>query len=505
MKYFASAMVASVISARGTSGGINQGYANPSLGATHGYGYNVGNTYKAGDSHGHYMGHQNGQTSGGYPVPSTGAAYTANDAHDHVYGYDSVQPLTDDDWSEVSTDQVTLRAAIITAIGEAQTAREEKIEEVLLRRKERLSDIHEDNLLKIEAPFDLQLDLLEEEREDIEDAKEHALEDQSDAYSDLQERMTDYQNDREEALYRETDRVIRALERAVDDYKPVEEVLYAMRLDWLQGVYIAGTTAYFDSDVYDLSVFDTEFDIFTFDIGAGKGHGHRTGTMGPGNDREQGFVIGRGGTGDISELNAEPQPIGGKRGRYDRQTQSGHGRPGRPSDYAIGLKAGQREGAYNYDQAADLQVEQSYSKKSSYRKPSYKKPSYKKPSYKKPSYKKPSYKKPAPKYEAPKYEEPKYEAPKYEEPKYEEPKYEKPKYEKPAYKKPSYKKPSYKRPSYKKPSYKPSYKKSSYRKPSYRRPKQSYQKTRQISKRTAYDDYAPIPRGRYYGGYGGAY
>jgi len=46
----------------------------------------------------------------------------------------------------------------------------------------------------------------------------------------------------------------------------------------------------------------------------------------------------------------------------------------------------------------------------------------------------------------------------------------------------------------------------SYRKPtkSYKsrtmttRPRNPVQKTRQISKRTAYDDYAPMPRGRYY-------
>ena len=286
--------------------------------------------------------------------------------------------------------------------------------------------------------------------------------------------MDTYQADREEALFRELDRVTRALERAVDDYKPVEEVLYAMRLDWLQGVYVAGQTAYFDEDIYDLSVFDTEFDIFTFDIGHGKGHGHRTGTHGPGNDREQGFVVGRGGTGDISELNAEPVPIGGKRGRYDRATQSGHGAPGRPSDYEIGLKAGQKEGAYRYDQAADLHVKQSK------RRPRR-----------------------APKKAAPAYEEPKAEA--YEEPKaetYEEP--AKPVYKKPAMKRPSYRRQSYrptKKTTYRKPVYKrSSYRRpSSYRKPTYRRPVQKYQRTRQISKRTAYDDYAPISRGGYYG------
>ena len=429
MKFFASAMLASAVSARGASGGINQGYANKSLGASHGYGYNIGNGYGIGDSHGQYMAHQNGRTGGKYPNPSTGASFDAMDAHDHVFGYDSVQPFDDSDWDTAqATTQTTIKDAITGAIATAQADRESYIEEVLQRRKDRLSDIHEDNLLKIEAPFDLQLDLLEEERSDIEAAQAHALTDAQEAYDDLLDRMQDYQDDREEALFRELDRVIRALERAVDDSKPVDEVLYAMRLDWLQGVYVSGSTAYYDDEIYDLSVFDTEFDMFTFDIGHGKGHGHRTGTHGPGNDREQGFVVGSGGSGDISQLNAEPVPIGGKRGRYDRATQSGNGAANRPSNYELGLKAGDKEGAYRYNQAADLGVQQRKRRAPKRR--------------------------PAPKRAAPAYEKP-------AEPAYEEPKAE-PAYEEPA--KPVYKKPAMKRPSYKRQSYRPT-KKTTYRKP----------------------------------------
>jgi len=51
-------------------------------------------------------------------------------------------------------------------------------------------------LFKIEAPFDLQLDLLEEEKEDIEDAKAYAQDDALDAFDDLKERMDDYLADR---------------------------------------------------------------------------------------------------------------------------------------------------------------------------------------------------------------------------------------------------------------------------------------------------------------------
>jgi len=49
MKTFATALLASAAAARGGSGGINQGYGNLSLGASHGYGYNIGNDYTHGD------------------------------------------------------------------------------------------------------------------------------------------------------------------------------------------------------------------------------------------------------------------------------------------------------------------------------------------------------------------------------------------------------------------------------------------------------------------------
>ncbi len=103
-----------------------------------------------------------------------------------------------------------------------------------------------------------------------------------------------------------------------------------------------------------MTVFDNEFDIFTYDIGRGKGHGHRDSSEQPGNDRGQGFVVGRGASGDISNLNGRPVPSDGKRGRYDRATQSGEGK--KMSNYALGLRAGQSEGAYNYNQAADMKL-----------------------------------------------------------------------------------------------------------------------------------------------------
>ena len=151
MKYFAASMIASAISARGSSGGINQGYANSSTGGQHGYGYNMGNDYISGDSHGQVLGHQDGT---GYGQPVTGQAYTANNVHDHIYGYDSVKPMSDSDWLAAVANQATLRGNIATAITAASDARVTFINGVLARRKIRLEDIHQDNILKIEAPFD---------------------------------------------------------------------------------------------------------------------------------------------------------------------------------------------------------------------------------------------------------------------------------------------------------------------------------------------------------------
>lgn len=312
MKYFAPALIASATYARGTSGGILQGNNNPSLGATHGYGYNIGNDYFHGDSHGHNMGHQNAYEDN----TLSGASYVNDNVNLHIWGYDSVEV----DPTFVEPDAIAAVTAIKAEILLATTARTAYIEGVLEKRRLRLSDIHEDNLLKIEAPFDFQLDMLEEEVEDVTKAKTHATQDLTDAYDDLLERMQTYLADRIDALNREKEKVDRIIERAVEDGKPLDDVVDGLRLDWLQGVYVMGDTAFFDDAAYDLHVFDSEFDIFTFDIGVGKGHGHRTSVQGPGNSREQGFVQGRGGRGDINELNGEPVPVDGVRGRYDRVT-----------------------------------------------------------------------------------------------------------------------------------------------------------------------------------------
>ena len=183
MKYFSAALLASAVSARGGSGGPVQGNPNASVGGQHGYGYNVGNSYLHGDSHGHNFSHQNGYAGTGYDAPKTGDSYTNNNVHEHVYGYDTVKEVAADEWDEESREAHSL--LIIAAVEAAHAARVLEIQAILQRRTERLSDIHEDNILKIEAPFEYQLDMLEEELEDVATALASALGDEAEAFTDL--------------------------------------------------------------------------------------------------------------------------------------------------------------------------------------------------------------------------------------------------------------------------------------------------------------------------------
>jgi len=142
------------------------------------------------------------------------------------------------------------------------------------RRLARLTEINNDNKFKLEQPFEYQVTLLGKEIADITTAKNYAISDANAAYNDLIARMTEYRNDVKIGLNNETDKVLRAIERGFTDHKKMEDVLEGMRIDFLQGVYLSGNVYHFDDDVYDLSVFDTIFDDFEYEIGHGTGHGH---------------------------------------------------------------------------------------------------------------------------------------------------------------------------------------------------------------------------------------
>ena len=170
-------------------------HTNQSLSGSFGYGYNVGNSYLHGDSHGHNMGHQN--VAGlGEQVPIAGFAYTADQATDHVFGYDTVQPLDEADWTAylntVGSTQATdalkandVKVAIDAAITAANASRIAAIDDVLERRKNRLSEIHADHIFKVIAPFDLQIDLLDEEIADVTAAQTLATAHADDYFADL--------------------------------------------------------------------------------------------------------------------------------------------------------------------------------------------------------------------------------------------------------------------------------------------------------------------------------
>jgi len=92
MKYFAASLLFASLNARDTYG-INQGAPNSSLGGQNGYGYNVGNGYKHGDSHGHYMGNNKVEAYG------EGDDYKSKeDSLLHIVGYDMIASLDTDSW-----------------------------------------------------------------------------------------------------------------------------------------------------------------------------------------------------------------------------------------------------------------------------------------------------------------------------------------------------------------------------------------------------------------------
>jgi hypothetical protein len=188
MRTFATALLATAVTARGNQGGIRQGYGG-GVGAGHGYGYNMGNSYTHGDSHGQGLEHQLGY--GSTQMGFGGAAdvsnqYTVPDAHDHFTGYDSVKSfdIGDAAWTTFTTGATatTFVDLIKTTIATVDTERRNYIQSVLDLRRDRLEEIHDDNLLKVEAPFDLQIDLLVEEQEDITQAQGYAVADATDAW-----------------------------------------------------------------------------------------------------------------------------------------------------------------------------------------------------------------------------------------------------------------------------------------------------------------------------------
>jgi len=163
------------------------------------------------------------------------------DSHSHIIGYDSIEPIETAVWETMTgyftgtgvegfngglslsgnihdtlyyLDPATGAVDVNCLVYKLNDSRASYIDERMIEKEMRLSDIHDDNLVKIQAPFTLQLDLLEEEKEDLNQAKGYAINDAETAFQDLFNRMERFLFDRQDALMIEADRVFAVIERA---------------------------------------------------------------------------------------------------------------------------------------------------------------------------------------------------------------------------------------------------------------------------------------------------
>jgi len=178
MKSFTSLLLASAVSA--------------SYG---GYGMNNDGNLAPGGTTGHYG---NDYGHGGHD----------NHSHqDHIYGYDSIAADYDID----ETFNSDLRDALIAAIDLAEADRLSYLMEVHMRREVRLGQVKMMNEGKIRAPFNYQIELLNEEQADIRTASNEALKDTNDAFDDMIFRLEQLETDIIDEQENETAVLIRTI------------------------------------------------------------------------------------------------------------------------------------------------------------------------------------------------------------------------------------------------------------------------------------------------------
>jgi hypothetical protein len=172
------------------------------------------------------------------------------------------------------------------------------------KRKQRLDEIQADNILKLQAPFDYQTRLLQDEENDILLARTNAIRDANDAYDDLVFRLESFAEDIKNALDEDVMLINDALNRALVDQKQICKVLNSMRIDWLRTINCATTDTLTgigldeagilsvteNSTLRNFSEYITLFDDFHYDIGHGKGLGEGSVDFAPVTD---GFRNGR--------------------------------------------------------------------------------------------------------------------------------------------------------------------------------------------------------------------
>jgi hypothetical protein len=229
---------------------------------------------------------------------------------DHTYGYDSV-PV---DFDIVEASNAAISILIKDKVAMANDERLDYLLKIFNKRKQRLSEIHADNLTKLAAPFQYQTRLLQDEENDILRARNNAVRDSNDAYDDLIFRLESFAEDINFGFDDELAYLNNALQRAVIDHKQVCQVLLAFRLDWVDSINCdpswigigaaPATPAQVLAPVYDWKEYNNIFSDFHYDIGHGKGLGEGSINSAPVTD---GFRSGN--------LAAAP--------RGDRQTQIG--------------------------------------------------------------------------------------------------------------------------------------------------------------------------------------
>lgn len=163
---------------------------------------------------------------------------------------------------------------MITEIRNANTKRVDYINSIKAKRERRLLEIKDDNVSKLKAPFDYQLRLLEEEKNDILQARSNAIRDSNDAFTDLESRLGELQSHISEDQAIEVEKITAAINRAIVDHKNPAKVLYALRIDWLVDIVIDPTNnTLTTATTFDYNIYEDIFSDFHYDIGHGKGTG----------------------------------------------------------------------------------------------------------------------------------------------------------------------------------------------------------------------------------------
>ena len=201
-----------------------------------------------------------------------------NHAHaDHFYGYDNVEPdVTLKEGGAGRANNEAKLAAILVEVDAANVVRKEYLQFIHDKRVQRLNEIVQQNTREIVAPFDYQLKLLDREEDDIQNALTAASDDAEDAFFNLKERLRELHDDNVAKLDKEITQIKDAIARTEIDQKEACHTLAAMRLDIAKDIECDSTVpsaTYNAIDDRQFHIYEGLYDNFHYDIGHGKGTG----------------------------------------------------------------------------------------------------------------------------------------------------------------------------------------------------------------------------------------